>query len=85
MNKGKGPLNKRFGGKRPGAGKPRDKEKEHLQLDKLLHEHNAKTGGNTEIYEKKKEEYMIQEQKKKQDDLNEQLKKFMANQPTEAK
>ena len=62
MNK-QGPIRKRFGGKRPGAGgppKPEDKEKEQLRLDKMLHEHNAKTGGNTEIYTKKKEEFIIE-------------------------
>ena len=76
MNKGKGQIKKRFGGKRPageGPGKPRDKEKEHLHLDKLLAEHNAKTGGNTEIYNKRK-----------QDNLNEELKKFMEAQPSDA-
>ena len=80
MKKGKGPIRKRFAGKRPGAGgpgKPIDKEKEALRLDKMLHDHNAKTGGNTEIYNKKKEEYIAEQQKKKQENLDDELKKFM--------
>ena len=89
MEKGKGPIRKRsFDGKRQGAGgpgKPVDKEKEALRLDKMLHDHNAKTGGNTEIYEKKKETYIAEKQKQKQDNLDDELKKFMEAQPVAAK
>ena len=80
MKRGEGPIRKRFAGKRPGAGgpgKPVDKEKEALRLDKLLHDHNAKTGGNTEIYNKKKETYIAEQQMKKKDSLDDELMKFM--------
>lgn len=66
----KGPPGKRGGFKGGKKGpkeekKPMDKDELHDQLDKELAQHNAKIGGNTEIYAKMQ-----------QDKLNEELTKF---------
>ena len=77
MHKGRGPNNKGFKGKKPQRDqdkKPMDKEALQDQLDKELAIHNAKIGGNTEIYAKKQHDKMNEELTKLREEKQENEK-----------